>query len=151
MIATNESPVALESMSEPVIAALRVARDSCKRGMLRDSYAKNVAGDALSSTKVKPVEQIMAMARDFFDRGASEADLLCISQAFSDEFSSWYRAREKAPDWKDARIDEETAEGEEDRDEVIFDRDRSYPAFQRLRRATMNRIAKSQAQLRAGR
>jgi hypothetical protein len=117
--------------------------------MPRDTREKNLCADALSSSKTKPVDQILDMLDGFIDRGCSEATALGVSQAFADYISARFRANEKPEPFDEVHCDETVDDGAANSAEAVFRRDRSFPAFERLRRATLRHKVTAERQLRA--
>jgi hypothetical protein len=134
-----------------IIESLRFARSGTAAPQ-RKGYVKELARDFLSKGRVTPVRQMLAVLRDAFDRGASEAHLLAVADQIRNEIHAWYVERDSAlADFADAHVSEERAEAEADVAEAEFQRSPDHRTLQRMEHATRMHILTATAQLAAAR
>jgi hypothetical protein len=152
--ATNDSRSVLESATDRVLTALRHAWQAAKEPR-KPGYAKNCAGDVLSrpnEPRITPVNQIMAMLRDSFERGAAQSDLLTFPDSITHEIEAWYLEREAATpsDFGTAHLNEERAEAEADIAEAEFQRDPCFRNLKNLEHKHRAHRITAEAQIKAG-
>lgn len=134
---TNDSRSVLGSATDRVLTALRHAWQAAKEPR-KAGYAKNCAGEILSrpnEPRITPVNQIMAMLRDSFERGAAQSDLQAFPDSIMHEIEAWYLEQEAAKpvDFGTAHINEERAEAEADIAEAEFQANPTVPNALKLR------------------
>jgi hypothetical protein len=151
---TNDSRSVLESATDRVLTALRHAWQAAKEPR-RPGYPKNTAIEVLSrpnEPRITPVNQIMAMLRDSFERGASQSDLLAFPDAIAHEIEAWCieRSAENPVDFGTAHLNEEKAEAEADIAEAEFQRDPSFRNLKNLEHKHRAHRITAEAQIKAG-
>jgi hypothetical protein len=151
---TNDQRPLLESATDRVLCALRHAWQAATEPR-KPGYAKNCAGEVLSrpnEPRITPVNQIMAMLRDSFERGAPQADLLAFPDSISHEIEAWYLQRDAAvaTDFGTAHVSEERAEAEADIAEAEFQRDPCFRNLKNLEHKHRAHQITAEAQIRAG-
>lgn len=146
--ATNNNVRLLELAERRILDSIRFARSGAIHSQ-KKGYARDLAGDVLSRSRLAPVRHILALLRDAFERDATEAHLQAVTDQIRNEIHAWYVAKENASDFDTAHIEEEIAEGDADVCEARFRQEKSFPAYQRLEHAHRLHSLKVEAQLKA--